>query len=537
MGLGKIYSALLLFIGGVFCSANIMAQSSDSTFTDIDFVRKSNVWSFSDNATGLKYFSIPQISRAQLFFSKADGDFRNYHQSSNSYQYGISAQSIYRINPKIVFSGEVDYTNFKGKQMGGSSFIDPYMNAIDITEIDVADIGTKQLENYHLKGAVSAQLNSRFTIAGKIDYQTANFAKMKDIRHVNKLLDMNLSIGAAYQLSEAIEFGANYTYDRRIESVIFRVFGNRVKVFTSLVNLGSFYGRSETFSDYGYTADGSLRPLTNFTQGGALQLNVKLNDRIRWFNEFGYSKINGFFGEEGTSDIKFTDHSADQFAYKSMLSVVGNRDQHFISVNASYQNLINLENVHRRETSTGGNSVIIYYGTSEVLDQQLLSANLAYSFFRDVQANNPKWAFNATVDYFRRQQTTNLYPFYRDQTINSYQANVNVKRNIVKAKEMYSFAIGLGYGSGSGIAKYDGLYVAPSSSQAAPTSMDLYLYQEFEYFTKPRIMADVSLQYTKKMKQNIAPYAKLSYNYTKAFDTQFLGGSFGIAGVSLGSNF
>lgn len=535
MSFKKIYFTLL-FIGGVFYSANIMAQS-DSTFADINFVHKSNAWSFSQNATGLKYYSIPKISKAQLLFSKADGDFRNYHQSSDSYQYNINAQSIYRFNDKVVFSGEVDYANFKGKQMGGSSFIDPYQNTIDVSELDESDKGNKQLETYHLKGAVSAELNSKFAIGGKIDYQSGNFAKMKDIRHVNKLLDMNLSIGATYQLNDAIEVGANYSYDRRIESVIFRIFGNRVKVFTSLINLGSFYGRSETFSDYGYAADASLRPLTNFTQGGALQLNLKFNKKVSWFNEFTYGKLKGFFGEEGTSDVKFTDHSANQYAYKGVISAIGERDHHYISVNAAYQNLTNLENVYRRETSTAGNSIIIYYGKSEVLDRQQLKANLDYSFFRDVQMNNPKWAFNVSLDFFRRRQTTTLYPFYRDQTINSYNANAHLKRNIIKAKQMYSFALGLGYGSGSGIAKYDGLYVPPSSSQPIPTSMDLYLYQEFEYFTKPRVMADVSLQYTKKLKENIAPYAKLNYNYIKAFDTQFLGSTFGVAGISVGCNF
>ncbi len=536
MSLKKIYCTLLI-VGGVFYSANIMAQQADSVFADINFIRKTNAWSVSENAAGLRYFSLQKISNAQLYANKSDGGFKNYYQSDNSYQYGLNAESIYRLNNKVVFSGAVDYSNFKGRKMGGSSFIDPYKNPFDIVETDEADKGNKQLETYRLQGAVSAQITSKLALGGKIDYQAANFAKMKDIRHVNKLLDLNLSLGATYQLSNAVEIGANYIYDRRIESVIFRSFGNKVKVFTSLINFGTFYGRSETFSNYGYTADASLRPLTNFTQGAALQLNFKLNEKTRWFNEFVYGTSKGFFGQEGTSSTKYTDHSVDEYGYKGVFSVVGDKNHHYISIIANYQNLKNLENVFRSGTATGGNTVIVYYGKNEVLDKQQIEAKLDYTMYAEVQNNNPKWVFNLSTNYLRRQQTTTIYPFYRDQTINSYQANANVKRNITKASQMYSVALGLGYGTGSGLAKYDGLYTAPSDSQTAPTSMDLYLYQEFEYFTKPRVSADLDLQYTKKLKENISPFVKLNYSFTKAFDTQFLGSSFGVAGLSVGCIF
>lgn len=536
MSFKNIYLVILL-IGGVFCSANLVAQKTDSTFIDVNYVRRQNIWTYSKNAAGLKHFKLSKVSNAEVFLDKSNGEFKNFHQSNNSYEYGLKTNSIYRLNDKIVFDGEIAYSKFKGENMGGSTFIDPYKNPFDIVELDDNNKGSKGLETYNLSGALSAQLSSKLAIGGLINYQAANFAKAKDLRHINKLLDMDLSVGGIYQINNLIEIGATYNYDRRIESVFFKAYGNFQRGFASLINFGSFLGTLESFGESGYTQENATRPLTNFGHGFSVQLNFNIGEKTQFFNEFTYSQPKGFFGEKGTASYLFTEHTSGKYSYQSVLAISRGKNEHQIALSANYCDLANHENIFRRETNPGGISRIVYFGQRDVLERQELNASLAYTLFKNIKYNNPVWEFNLIADYFRRQQTTNLYPFYRDQTINSYQANVNVKRNMIKAKEMYSFAIGLGYGSGSGIAKYDGLHVAPSSSQAAPTSMDLYLYQEFEYFTKPRVMADISLQYTKKMKQNIAPYAKLSYNYTKAFDTQFLGGSFGIAGASVGCNF
>ncbi|MNK00629.1 hypothetical protein D3C87_184180 [compost metagenome] len=536
MSFKKIQNVVLI-IGGVFCSANLAAQQLDSTFVDINYVRRQSAWINSKNAAGLKHFNLSKLSNAEVFFDKSNGDFKNFHQSNDSYEYGLNTNSIYRLNDKIVFEGAISYQNFKGENMGGSTFIDPYKNPFDIVELDDNNKGIKRKETYGLHGAISVQMASKFSIGGRINYQAANFAKAKDLRHINKLLDMDLSAGGIYKINDLIEVGATYNYERRIESTFFKAYGNFQRGFSSLISFGSFFGTLETFGESGYTQENATRPLTNFSHGFSLQLNLQLNNNTHFFNEFTYSKPKGYFGEKGTVSYVFTEHAAESYNYYGVFVISKGKNEYQISLSANYGNLSNQENVYRRETTPGGVSRIVYYGKRDVLEKQDLDVDLAYVLFKDIQNYNPKWKIELNANYFRRQQTTTVYPFYRDQTINSYNANVHLKRNIVKAKQMYSFALCLGYGSGSGIAKYDGLYVPPSSSQAAPASMDLYLYQEFEYFTKPRVMADISLQYTKKLKQNIAPYAKLSYNYTKAFDTQFLGSNFGIAGASVGCNF
>lgn len=525
-----------MLFGGVLCSANLAAQQIDSSFADIDYIKKNNAWSTSSNAVGLKYYTLQKISRAKAYVEKANGDFKNYHQSDNSYKYGIDAQSIFRLSPNTIVSGNILYQSFKGKNMGGSSFIDPYLNSFDIVELDDANKGVKTQESYNLGASISSQLNHKLTIGGAVDYNAGNFAKSKDLRHINKLLAIDLSIGASYLITPSFEIGANYQYQRRIESIYFNTYGNRTDVpYSSLISFGTFYGKLETFGKNDFTEQDKTTPFTNNAHGGALQLNFHVNPKLNWFSELTYRHLKGAFGVAGSNAMPLTDHNGTQYEFKTQLSFIGNRLQHIIGIDANYATLTNIENEAVKQTSSGVTR-ILYYARKERLDKQQLLASFYYTLFKDVVNNNPKWEFNFTADFFRRQQTTSMSPFYRDQTINSYQGKANVKRNLVKANKMYSFALGLGYGSGDGLAKRDGFYFDPSASQV-PQSNDLYLYQEFEYFTKPRVMVDISLQYTKKIKANVAPFAKLSYNYTKAFDTQFLGGSFGVAGLSVGCNF
>lgn len=531
----KIYY-IVLFIGGALCSANLFAQQVDSAFADINYLRKQNAWLSAENVAGLKHFSLPKISTAHLFIDKANGGFKNYHQSDNSYQHGLNAQSIYRLNSKVVFSGLVAYHHFKGKNMGGSAFIDPYQSPFNIVEVDDGNKGDKQQETYQLMGGISGQLSQKLAIGGKIDYQTANFAKMKDLRHTNKLLDMDLSVGVLYQLNSRTEIGTNYIYDRRIESTFFRTYGNTHPHYTSLIDFGSFYGNEELFNDHsGYTKNGTSYPLVSNTHGISTQLYVVISPAIKWFNELSYGKRKGYFGREGTGSTIFTNHDANQYRYKGQLSVIRKMLEHHFTLTGYYQNLINKENVYREETTSGGVNRIVYYGQNEVLDQQITRANLNYTLYKQVINNLPEWELGVNLAYFYRQQTTSIKTFYREQAISSYEAHINGKRNLVKGDRVYSIAMGIGYGSGGGMAKYDGLY-APSAS-TPPASMDLYLYQEYEYFTKPRATANIALQYTKKLKQLVAPYVKINYAYTRAFDTQYLGNSFGTAGVGIGCNF
>ena len=525
----------LILLGGVFNSARLFAQQADSTWVDFEYVRNANAWLSSGSVTGLNKLPVDKISRAAISFNKSNGSFINYFQSNNSLTLGAATESYYRLNPKVVLMGKVLYENFNGKNMGGSAMIDPYKNPIDIDENADTTQGKKKQERYNLQGAVSAKVSNRLTLGAGIDYTAANYVKTKDLRHINKLTDIHITGGASYALTRAIEIGAEYAYTRRIESVGFAVYGNTDRQYISLINFGSFFGLAELFTDNGYTSE--TRPLVNNTHTGTLQLGITLKPGVQFINRFSYGVRKGYYGNRGTSSIVFTEHNADEYNYEGVLSVKKRNALHNFSVKAGLVSLENMENVYRLETSTGGNRVIVYYGQNESMTQDITSASFEYTGYLGIQNNNPTWTIKAGAAYYSRQQTVNRYPYYRKQDINSYGAYLSAGRNIIKGKNMYTLALRAGYGAGSGTAKNDGTYATPSSGQIKPASRDIYLYREYEYFTKPRMEIGPQMQYSYFVNKGVTAFLKLNYQYTKASDVSFTGTDLKTFNVSVGCNF
>lgn len=269
------------------------------------------------HAAGLQYIPVTKISTASAFINRSTGGFVNYHQSDNSFTAGASAESFYRFNQHVVFNGSITYGNFNGENMGGSALIDPYKNPVDVNEGDDNNAGTKKLESYTLQGAISAALNKRLTAGGSLQYQVANFAKTKDLRHSNRLLDMDVAAGVSYKVASTWELGVNYHYVRRIESFSFAMYGNTDQQYVSLINFGNFSGVTELFTDdpVGYISGGGVRPMINNTHRLGLQIATRVNSQVHMLHEFSYGIREGYYGVRGSSSIVFTEHTAPEYQY------------------------------------------------------------------------------------------------------------------------------------------------------------------------------------------------------------------------------
>ncbi|MFT3980341.1 MAG: hypothetical protein QM687_07725 [Ferruginibacter sp.] len=516
------------------------AQQTDSIFSDMDIVVQKDARITGINPAGLQYLSVKKISTAALQFNKSDGGFRNYYMSDNSFSWGASTEAYQRLQPRTVLYGKIAYNNFTGKNMGGSAFIDPYKNPFNIVENADTTAGTKKLEQYTLTGAVSTALSSRLNIGAKLDFNAANYAKTKDLRHTNKLLDMQTSAGFQYNISRRIQAGLAYRYTRRIESVIFKIYGNTDRQYLSLIDFGAFYGRVELFTDAvgtTYTDASNNMPLVNNTHTGSLQLTVQLTPSLRWHNEFSYSSRKGHYGKKGTSYAVLTEHDAEAYEYSGTLSFAQNNDLHNLQVKTSFETLHNYENIFNRVTNSSGASSIVYYGQNEMLLQYNTTVGMVYTFNKNIDHNNPAWVFGAFANYLNRDMTTTLYPYYRNQDINSYTAGLSAGKNITRQKKMYGISLGIAYGSGSGAAKNDAVYAPPASSQQPPRSRDTYLYQEYEYLTSSRIHINPAVQLDIPVYTGINGYVKLGYAFTKAFNTTYLSSTYGSLNLAIGCNF
>ncbi|MDR0573015.1 MAG: hypothetical protein LBG96_03115 [Tannerella sp.] len=520
---GFIKMLLLMLSGGAFCSAYTAAQDTVGIgWKDYDYIRRTDTRLSAYNATGIRYLPVNRIAIANLYANKSDGKFINYYQSEDSYKLGAQTESYYRLSPEIVFYGSVSYENFTGKNMGGSVFINPYYNPFDMVEYSDTTQGKKNLEAYHLTGAISADLTERLTIGGKIDYHAANYAKQKDLRHKNKLLDMFVTAGLSYRINNSIEIGANYYYRRSVEGVEFKTYGTSDKRYTSLVSYGAFFGKTEQFGETGYTTSGENNPMYNNFHGASLQLGINLAPEIHFFNELTCKSRDGEFGKRTPYMIVYSEHNSDIIEYRGSFSLKKSQNHQLVNLYLENETLENFENVYKFETQPGGYTHIIYYDPLKVADKEQFHVKAEYIANLGVKDFCPALIFRGGIDFYQNKQTLSLYPYYRKQTIRYTHYNAAAVRNIINGKNMYSISIDARYASGGGTIFKDSEYATPGENQTKPKYNDKNLQTEYEYLTAGQIKTDIGLKYSRLLDPiGITGYAAINYSLTKGFDVEY----------------
>lgn len=525
----KIYITWLIFTGGVLFSAGLWAQEQIN-WTDFDYIKNSNSWLSNENAAGLDKLSTDKISFIEAFFNKQNGDFINYFQSDNSHSFGAKTESFYRLN-KVVFYGQMEYSNFSGKNMGGSTLLDPYFSSFDIVEFADSTAGKKKMENYHLTGAVSMPIYKQLMMGIKANYETISYYKIKDLRHTNDIMNMETTAGLSYSLNEIADIGVNYYFRKRTENTLYQAEGNTDQQFNSLISYGSFFGRQEKFGMDGITGDDDNNPFVDYIHGASIQINLFPEKTIHFFNEVGMKWRSGYFGQKSSVDIQYTEHKANIFHYKGVLALKRLQTLHQLAVNFDREDLLNYENSYKESTTEGGNTTVVYYGKNEALDRIVSKASFQYNGYINVNNNNPEWVINAGISLWRRDQIATFYPYYRKQDVKQVLAQASLKKNIIHKNNMYSIGVGATYGTGSGTEKEDGYYAMASDSYA---TLDHYLYREYEYLTTGQASGSIEFRYTKAFSGNFRIYGGIKYDHTKAFNVSYIGDSFGKLAVNVG---
>lgn len=521
----KEIKKIVAFLFGGALSLTIVAQPADSIgWRDFSYIKQSEAWLGSENAAGLGKLQVERVSMAEAYFKKQHGAFCNYAQSEESYRWGAGTESFYRLNPRVVFYGKAGYDNFTGKDMGGSVFINPENTPFDIVEYAENTRGEKNLENYHLVGAVSGALGNGWTLGAKVDFLAANYAKDRDLRHQNKLLDMYVTAGAMYRLSSRMEAGANYYYRRSTEGVDFDTYGTTDKTYTSLISFGAFFGQTEVFGGNGYTKGNEEKPLFDEYHGGALQLNWQWTPHLSWYHELAYKSRKGYYGKKSPYTVVYSRHEADVWDYNTTLFLKKGVNLHQLHFGGHYEGLDNFENIYRSENEAGGSSDIVYYGMLHTADKTTWNARAEYIGNLGVTGYCPAWVLKGGAAYRVRNVKASIYPYYRGQHLRMADVYLSAERNLIRPKHVYNLLLGIAYCSGNGEVKEDGAYAAPSESRQSPSSMDAYLYKEYEYLTARQVKGEIGLKYAWALeKQPVRCHVSLHYTLQKAFRVDYLG--------------
>lgn len=492
------------------------AQTPAPHAGDISYLQQSETWLGSENAAWLQSLPDVRLSVVEAYLHKGNGGFVNYYESDNLTEAGARTESYYRLNPRVVFYGRVDYANFTGRNMGGSAWIDPRNTPFDLVESLDSLRGVKHLECYRLSGALAVNVWRGLSLGGRIDYQAANYAKTRDLRHINKYSDLALNVGANYAFDTTLELGLNYHYRHNAEDIEFGIYGNTDKQYTSLISFGGFFGRTELFTNTsnGYTADAN--PLFNQYHGTAAQASWRIARRWRLFIEAAAKRRSGQYGKRSTTTTVYSEHAGNEYTLSGTLSYRRRAAQHFLKAACRQEQLKNYENVYREENTTGNRSEVVYYGRNIVRDATQQHVQLTYTGDFGAAGNRPAWRIEAGADYARYAQTVSQFPYYRRQRLHRYTVFLYAGRSVEWRANNVGLTLGAAYGNGGGNPKDDGLYAPPTSTQKPPKNFDGYLYHEFDYLAATRIGGQAEASYARRIRTGLRVSVTLRYELTHA---------------------
>jgi len=530
--LRQVIGLLTLAFTG-FCQQSY-AQSVDTVF-HIDsetFLKRQYIQS--SNPIGLEFWDNRKFSELAINYSKENGELRNYFHSNNSYTYAANIQSVARIDKHTVVSGQVDYSHFHGKNMGGSNFIDPYAMPFDLLDFSENTEGSKGLELYHLHGGISHRLKQDWLLGAKIDYTTGNYTKFKDLRHVNKLLDVELSLGLGKQIGRAT-MGLNYIHNRRVESIMHTVEGSSEGLYTSFISYGNFLGYKLLATQYGtYINLGNAMPLADIQNGVGAQVYLQLGPQILWSNEFQYHTGSGYYGDKDR--IHYSKHQTTAYVYAGEVLYNLNQNAYLMNIDVNYDKLVNIENVLKEYTQGTGASYIEVIAEKEVLSREYLQGKISLSAHLNTQEQHlPKWILGIDGTYSKRDQMVTLFPNYRKQVLNMQHITGYIKRNYRKNNQLYQLKYQTGIHAGNGNKYTEGLMSSSGTSTDVVYSFDRFLNQEYEYLTATRFVNSIDLAFHTRIR-SFLPFVNLQYSNQFIRKPTFIGKNRHIVQITIGTH-
>lgn len=512
-----------MLCAGLGCLAQSATDVPNSSLIhrDYGFIKRSDPWLSSVNAAALTRFATASIAEAELSLTRTKGGFVDYHDSPDALQFNASVESFYRLSDRAVLFGSISYDNFAGKDMAGSAFtqLSPLTThaPFDIVEDSLGNEGDKHRDVYQLTGGFGVDVYHGLSIGTRLDYTAANYAKYKDLRHKNKLMDLQLSVGFYTPLGRWGAVGANYLYHRNTESLQFSTYGKNDKVYQSLVSYAAFMGQREQFGVEGYTDKSREMPLVSDCDGLGVQLSLAPVASLLFYNSFTYAHRRGYYGRKSPYTITYTDHSSDIYSYEGRLSFVANSSRLSLGCSLSAENLRNDANTYRELKNDAGATYYNYYAKVKTANKLWVDGTVSLIADLGIHGELPTWTLQAGMDWMHRKQTAYLYPYYRRQKLNSREFHAHVTRHVTTRHGVWSFSVNGSFRQGSGIPYEDLTFATPSEKMEAPSTMEVWLMREYQWLTSAQYGIGGSVKYKFRFPgTQIDTFAKTTLMHRKA---------------------
>ena len=538
----RLVAALLTFIClGVSAQTDTTMQiyNSKSQFSNLksqiigyDYLKSGDPWLTGPNAAALERYCSDSRAKAEVTMTRGKGGFTNFNASPDLLQADADVQSFFRLNDHTVVYGQMGYRNFSGHDMAGSSFIDGSLLGkqrhlpFDIVEDSLGNTGTKHLDAYHLLGAVSTQLRrlplpQGTAIGFSLDYTAANYAKYKDLRHKNKLMDMTVSAGLYLPLCRYVQMGATYLYRRTTESLQFSTYGKSDINYVSLINYGPYIGQTEQFGSSGYTDKSRELPLVDNYDGLTLQLSLSpltshhspLTTHLSphttppsplpLYTSFTYAHRRGYYGRRSPYTITFTNHDSHVYRFDARLSLTTPRARLYTSLSLNAENLENLSRNRRELKNDAGATHYEYYTPTKTANHLWVDGEVNVTAHLLPLADEPlttpgtvpQWTVQGGLRWAHQKQTAWVYPYCRRQHFTTYEPFLELERNLLTHHGIWTLGASMALRHGHGTPAADTTLIPPSDKQTPPPTMETYLWREWQWMNAAQYELGASVRY------------------------------------------
>ena len=522
------------------CIAACHAIAQDSLLLrNYRYVKQSSPWLIQPNAAALSDYSAHNMAVAELSINYSNGRFSTFGGEQNVLQVGAGIESYYRIGNKTVVFGSIEYENWTGRDMTGSVFLSKRL-PFDIVEASLENEGEKHRDTYNLAGAIGFDFYRGYSIGARLNYTAANYAKYKDLRHKNKLMDLSFLPGLYAPITPWLQAGVNYNYYRQTESVAFNTYGKSDKVYKSFIDYGAMMGMVEQFGNEGYTDNSREMPYFEDGHGCGIQVQVQPCRSLSLYADASISHATGYYGNRSPYTIAYTNHNRDVLSLHGRVSLQHDGYEHHVDVNYGSEKLQNSAETFRTFINDMGSPNYEYYDAVETSDKHWYDFSADYTLHLDVRGELPTWTLHTGFRCHKRDVASYLYPYYRRQVLSSRELTAAVERHIVMHRGVWTLAAGGGFQWGSGDPYVDGTFVTPSEKQETAATMDAFMWQDFHLFTAPQYYLNFGLKYAFRFPgTRLLTHVRGTFDYRKAnnIKNEYCGRDRTSASVAIGCTF
>lgn len=367
---------------------------------------RSNLWNDGSNANGIRQDSL-SISYAELYGGFKSGEYRDTYDYSKGWTAGAKAASVQHLK-KFSMSGSFGFEQTQGQDMCGSMFIHPGFYPIDAIEFTP---GRKTLQTYSFSGGISVDVAPNWRVGARIDFESANYAKRKDLRHTNYRLDFEVAPGIQYHNGD-FAFGINYIYSKNSETVDAEQIGTGKESLFAFLDKGMMYGSYELWTGSGlHLSDAGVIgfPFAENIHGVAAQLSWK-----GLFAEAKWRHRNGFSGEKQYIWYRFPGSDAAVTMGYALNS------RHFFRLSWNDYRQDNNETVIEKVT-VGGVTNPVEHGSNLILQRENRSLKAGYDYYAS------KFELRSELTFgWHDSQSSPMYPYVYEQRISDVSAFVDL---------------------------------------------------------------------------------------------------------------